>query len=95
MKNMKMLTALLKDHIELNEEHEDVKRERRTMNLRIDIMKRILFSIFKLGSIFDKKSVLSMKKYCIFEKKNIGAGPLYAALFLKFTKAKNLSAGTF
>ena len=57
-----MLTALLKDHIELNEEHEDVKRERRTMNLRIDIMKRILFSIFKLGSIFDKKSVLSMKK---------------------------------
>ena len=62
MKNMKMLTALLKDHIELNEEHEDVKRERRTMNLRIDIMKRILFSIFKLGSIFDKKSVLSMKK---------------------------------
>ena len=27
MKNMKMLTALLKDHAELNEEHEDVKRE--------------------------------------------------------------------
>ena len=66
-----------------------LKEKRRTMNLIIDIMKRILLSIFKLGGIFDKKCFI-YEKILYFWEKNIGAGPLYAALFLKFTKAKNL-----
>ena len=32
-----------------------------------------------------------MKKCCIFEKKNIGAGILYAALFLIFKKLRILN----